>query len=63
MRTSRILLMASKVSKQHHNLQFLMFALGNEFQIDGVDDEDEFIYADTGHSEEDDKFDQVVGTL
>jgi len=37
--------------------------LGNEFQIDGLDDEEEFTFTDTGHSEEDDKFDQVVGTL
>ena len=39
------------------------YRLGNEFQIDGIDDEEEFTFSAKGHSEKDDKFDEVVGTL
>lgn len=41
----------------------LSLRLGNEFQIDGLDDEEEFTFTAGGNSAEDDKFDEVVGTL
>ena len=41
----------------------LILKLGSEFQIDGVEDDEEFTFTGNSHTAEDDKFDEVVGTL